>query len=65
DQLRGTTTILVSHGVADAAALADRLVLLEHGRITQQGPVAEVLAAPATDFGAALALSLAPLAGRG
>ncbi|MCV7193481.1 ATP-binding cassette domain-containing protein [Mycolicibacterium brumae] len=58
-QLGGTTTVLVSHGVADAAALADRLVILEAGRITQDGPVAEVLAMPATRFAEAVSASRA------
>lgn len=57
DQLQGTTTIVVSHTVADAEALADRLGILEHGRITQQGPLDEVLASPASDFAAAVAAS--------
>lgn len=57
DHLQGTTTILVSHGVADAAALADRLVILEAGRITQAGTVADVLGAPGTSFAAAIAAS--------
>ncbi|WP_404473632.1 sulfate/molybdate ABC transporter ATP-binding protein [Microbacterium aerolatum] len=56
-QLRGTTTLFVSHGVADAEALADRLIILERGRITQQGALAEVLASPATPFAAAVAAS--------
>ena len=50
-----TTTMLVTHDAVDAAALADGLALLEGGRITQSGPVREVLAAPATAFGAAVA----------
>lgn len=57
DQLHGTTTVVVSHTVADAEALADRLGILEHGRITQQGPLDEVLASPASDFATAVAAS--------
>lgn len=56
DQLN-TTAIVVSHTLADAEALADRLLILEHGRITQQGDLPEVLASPATAFGAAVAAS--------
>jgi len=48
-------TILVTHDVADAAALARRLMLLERGRVTQSGPVREALQEPATPFGAAIA----------
>ena len=38
--------LLVTHDPIEAAALADQLVVLEGGRITQQGPLAEVTARP-------------------
>ncbi|MGV2901023.1 sulfate/molybdate ABC transporter ATP-binding protein [Microbacterium sp. AGC62] len=50
-----TTTILVSHGILDAQALAERLVIVQAGRIVQDAAVAEVLASPATPFAAAVA----------
>jgi molybdate transport system ATP-binding protein len=53
--LAGTTTVLVTHDVVDAAALASRLMLLEDGRVTETGPVRRLLAAPTTAFGAAIA----------
>ncbi len=57
EQLTATraSTVIVTHDVVDAAALADRLVILESGHVAQQGPVREVLAAPATAFAAAVA----------
>ncbi|MFJ4223838.1 sulfate/molybdate ABC transporter ATP-binding protein [Microbacterium sp. NPDC089695] len=55
DQLDGTTTVAVTHDAADAVALADRLVVLERGRVTQEGAVREVLAAPASGFVASIA----------
>lgn len=55
DQLVGTTTIAVTHDAADAVALADRLVIMESGRVTQSGPVREVLSAPASGFVASIA----------
>lgn len=55
DQLVGVTTVAVTHDAADAVALADRLVVLEAGRVTQQGAVREVLAAPASGFVASIA----------
>lgn len=55
DQLDGVTTVAVTHDAADAVALADRLVVLEAGRVTQQGAVREVLAAPASGFVASIA----------
>lgn len=53
-ELRGTA-IIVTHDVLDALALADRLAIIEDGRLSQLGPVREVLREPATAFGAALA----------
>lgn len=55
DQLSGTTTIAVTHDAADAVALASRLVVVEAGRVTQSGPVREVLSSPASGFIAAIA----------
>ncbi|MFS0895136.1 sulfate/molybdate ABC transporter ATP-binding protein [Microbacterium sp. 179-I 3D3 NHS] len=55
DQLAGTTTVAVTHDAADAVALADRLIVLESGRVTQSGRVREVLAAPASGFVASIA----------
>ena len=36
--------ILVTHELLDAVALADRIIVLEHGRVAQVGPIAEVAA---------------------
>lgn len=55
DQLTGITTLAVTHDAADAVALADRLVVIESGRVTQTGPVRDVLSAPASDFVASIA----------
>lgn len=38
--------LLVTHDPIEAAALADRLVVLEDGRITQEGPLVEVTGRP-------------------
>ncbi len=51
----GTTTILVTHDVLDAATLSNRVVVLDHGRVVETGVTAEVLAAPRSEFTAALA----------
>lgn len=40
--------LLVSHDIEDVATLADRIAVLEGGRIVQQGPSAEVIAHPAS-----------------
>ncbi|WP_069161594.1 ABC transporter ATP-binding protein [Nocardia altamirensis] len=43
-------TVLVTHDPLDAMVLADRLVILEHGRITQEGPPSEVARRPRSDY---------------
>lgn len=50
-----TTAVLVTHDAIDAVALADRLVILEDGLVTQAGAVRTVLSEPATRFAAAIA----------
>ncbi|PZU51060.1 MAG: ABC transporter [Sphingomonas sp.] len=40
--------LLVSHDIADIAPLADRIAVLQNGRITQVGSTAEVIAHPAS-----------------
>lgn len=42
--------ILVTHDPIDALVLADRLVIIERGRVTQVGTPAEVAARPATAY---------------
>ncbi|WP_222618312.1 sulfate/molybdate ABC transporter ATP-binding protein [Nakamurella sp. PAMC28650] len=57
----GTTSLLVTHDVLDAAVLADRVIVLERGRIVDDGPTTSVLSAPRSSFGATLAgLNLVP-----
>jgi osmoprotectant transport system ATP-binding protein len=46
----GKTVVLVTHDLAEAAFLCDRIVLLRDGRIEQQGAPAELVRAPATEF---------------
>jgi len=38
--------LLVTHDPIEAAALADRLIVLEDGRVTQEGPLVDVTARP-------------------
>ena len=47
-------TVLVTHDVADALVLADRVLVLEDGTVTQVGSVAEVARRPATRYAAQL-----------
>lgn len=57
DQLRqeGRTALIVTHDVLDALALADTAVVIEGGRVVEQGPVRTVLTAPRSDFAAGIA----------
>jgi molybdate transport system ATP-binding protein len=43
-------TIVVTHDLADAVALATRTVVLEAGRVTQRGSLADLTAGPATPY---------------
>ncbi|MBI1378028.1 MAG: ATP-binding cassette domain-containing protein [Frankiales bacterium] len=47
-------TLLVTHDALDALVLADRLVVLEHGAVTQQGSALDVARRPASDYVARL-----------
>lgn len=47
-------TLLVTHDPLDAVVLADRLVIVEEGRVVQAGDVSEVTARPRTDYVARL-----------
>jgi osmoprotectant transport system ATP-binding protein len=44
------TVLLVTHDLAEAAALGDRVVLMRDGAIVQEGPMAELESAPADPF---------------
>ncbi|GAA5059450.1 molybdate transport system ATP-binding protein [Thermocatellispora tengchongensis] len=47
-------TVLVTHDPLDAMVLADRLIVIEHGAIVQQGAPGEVARRPRTDYVARL-----------
>lgn len=46
----GVPAVVVTHDPGDLTALANRVLVLEDGRVTQQGPVGEVLNAPTAAF---------------
>ncbi|MBW3648610.1 MAG: molybdate ABC transporter substrate-binding protein, partial [Actinobacteria bacterium] len=46
-------TVVVTHDFADAESLADRIAVMDAGRVVQAGPAAEVSSQPATAFVAA------------
>ena len=53
--LAGRTCVVVTHDVLDALLLADRVLVLEGGRVVEQGPTRDVLARPRSAFAARLA----------
>jgi molybdate transport system ATP-binding protein len=60
------STVLVTHDPVDAMALADRVLVVEEGRVVQAGVPADVARHPRTDYVARLVgLSLLPGTGRG
>ncbi|GAB0101042.1 ATP-binding cassette domain-containing protein [Nocardia sp. JMUB6875] len=52
---RPTCTILITHDIIDAVTLADRVAVIESGRVIESGPVATVLARPRSRFAARIA----------
>jgi osmoprotectant transport system ATP-binding protein len=46
----GATVLLVTHDLVEAGRFADRVFVMQSGRVVQQGAFADVLERPATDF---------------
>ncbi|GFG65090.1 molybdenum import ATP-binding protein ModC [Mycobacterium kubicae] len=51
----GCAVVMITHDLVDVLTLADRVVVLESGRVAETGSVAAVLAAPRSHFGARVA----------
>ena len=49
-QVTGTTALFVTHDQDEAMSMSDRIVVLNHGRIEQQGTSAEIYDTPASAF---------------
>lgn len=49
-QTLGKTVVMVTHDLNEAAYFADQIVLMQHGRIVQQGSIEDLLKRPATEF---------------
>ncbi len=55
DVLRAQATMIVTHDLLDAVMLSQRVVVLEKGKVAEQGPTEDVLEHPTTPFAAGLA----------
>ena len=51
----GRSSVMVTHDPLDVLTLADRVLVVESGRIVESGPAATVLAAPRSHFAARIA----------
>ncbi|MEQ9638252.1 MAG: ABC transporter ATP-binding protein [Devosia marina] len=47
---RGLSYLFISHDLKVVRALCHRVMVMQHGKIVEQGPVSEVLTNPATDY---------------
>jgi peptide/nickel transport system ATP-binding protein len=61
-QERGSTAVYVSHDLAVVAQMADRIVVLRHGEIQENGTTAQILSAPAHPYTRSLLAAIAPAA---
>ncbi|MFE5835255.1 sulfate/molybdate ABC transporter ATP-binding protein [Arthrobacter sp. NPDC056493] len=52
--LAGRKAIIITHDILDALMLADRVMVIENGHITEHGPTREVLEKPRSRFAAGL-----------
>lgn len=52
--LQGTAALYISHDLALVAQIADRIMVLRHGKAVESGPARQLLEAPRTDYARAL-----------
>ncbi len=60
----GTAVILITHDMGVVAEMADRVVVMQDGRMVEEGPVREIFAAPRASYTQAL-LAAVPRLGAG
>lgn len=51
---RAITVVMVSHDLVDIASLSDAVAVMDAGKLITQGPTAEILCTPSTEFVASL-----------
>ncbi|CAN5631918.1 ATP-binding cassette domain-containing protein [soil metagenome] len=49
------TAVIVTHDLLDALAIANKMVIIENGRIVERGPVRDILTSPRSEFAARIA----------
>ncbi len=52
--LYGTAALYITHDLAVVAQIADRIMVLRHGKMVEQGPTEAILSRPTTDYARAL-----------
>ncbi|MDB6158800.1 MAG: hypothetical protein JWO04_2506 [Gammaproteobacteria bacterium] len=52
--LYGTAALYISHDLAVVAQIADRIIVLRHGKIVETGPTQAILTSPKTEYARAL-----------
>lgn len=49
------TAVIVTHDLLDALAIANKVIVVERGRIVERGPVRDILTSPRSEFAARIA----------
>ncbi len=47
---RGLSYLFISHDLKVVRALCHRVIVMQHGKIVEQGPVEEILSRPQSDY---------------
>jgi peptide/nickel transport system ATP-binding protein len=61
-QRKGTAVLFITHDFGVVAEIADRVVVMQHGRVVEQGTVTEILTAPKHRYTQQLLAAVPPLA---